>query len=75
MVTEIQPRQTFPRRTPAHPDTMDENNTPTALKGCGVKIKLSICIQIVRIYQTKITAFYRKKYQPIESNSAYGIYF
>ena len=23
---------------PAHPDTMGENNTPTALKGCGVKI-------------------------------------
>ena len=22
---------------PAHPDTMGENNTPTALKGCGVK--------------------------------------
>ena len=23
---------------PAHPDTMGENNTPTALKGCGVKM-------------------------------------
>ena len=37
-VSEIQPRQTFSRRPPAHPDTMGENNTPTALKGCGVKI-------------------------------------
>ena len=39
-VSEIQPGQTFsrrpPRRPPAHPDTMGENNTPTALKGCGV---------------------------------------
>ena len=26
-----------PARPPAHPDTMGENNTPTALKGCGVK--------------------------------------
>ena len=25
-----------PTRTAAHPDTMGENNTPTALKGCGV---------------------------------------
>ena len=23
---------------PAHPDTMGENNTPTALKGCRVKM-------------------------------------
>ena len=39
-VSEIQPGQTISRpRThpPAHPDTMGENNTPTALKGCGVK--------------------------------------
>ena len=36
-VSEIQPGQTFYRRPPAHADTMDENNTPTALKGCGVK--------------------------------------
>ena len=36
-VSEIQPGQTISRRPPAHPDTMDENNTPTALKGCGVK--------------------------------------
>ena len=28
---------TVSRRPPAHPDTMGENNTPTALKGCGVK--------------------------------------
>ena len=37
MVSEIQPGQAFSRRPPAHPDTMGENNTPTALKGCGVK--------------------------------------
>ena len=40
-VSEIQPGQTIsrrkPTRPPAHPDTMGENNTPTALKGCGVK--------------------------------------
>ena len=40
-VSEIQPGQTIsrrpPTRLPAHPDTMGENNTPTALKGCGVK--------------------------------------
>ena len=36
-VSEIQPGQPFCRRPPAHPDTMGENNTPTALKGCGVK--------------------------------------
>ena len=39
--SEIQPGQTFsrhkPARPPAHPDTMGENNTPTALKGCVVK--------------------------------------
>ena len=35
-VSEIQPGQTISRRPPAHPDTMGENNTPTALKGCGV---------------------------------------
>ena len=38
MVSEIQPGQTFSHRLPAaHPDTLGENNTPTALKGCGVK--------------------------------------
>ena len=39
-VSEIQPGQTISRRPPAHPDTMGENNTPTALKGCGVKKQL-----------------------------------
>ena len=32
-VSEIQSGQTFCRRTPAHLDTMGENNTPRALKG------------------------------------------
>ena len=44
-VSEIQPGQTIsrhppaspPRRPPDLPDTMGENNTPTAIKGCGVK--------------------------------------
>ena len=37
--SEIQPGQTFPAtRLPARPDTMGENNTPTALKACGVKM-------------------------------------
>ena len=47
-VSEIQPGQdfigqghygkVFPAARPtAHPDTMGENSTPTALKGCGVK--------------------------------------
>ena len=40
MVSEIQPGQTFPAaHPPAHPDTMGENNTLTALKGCGVKME------------------------------------
>ena len=40
-VSELQPRQTIshspPANPPTHPDTMSENNTLTALKGCGVK--------------------------------------
>ena len=39
-VSEIQPRQTISHRPPAHPDTMGENNTPTALKGWGVKTEM-----------------------------------
>ena len=43
---ELQPGQTFSRRPPtrsfAHPDTIGESNTPTALKGCGVK-RLKCC--------------------------------
>ena len=42
-VSETQPGQTISRRPPAHPDTMGENNTPTALKGCGVKSKPKKC--------------------------------
>ena len=36
MVSEIQPGQTFFQVAclPSHPDTMGENNTLTALKGC-----------------------------------------
>ena len=37
-VSEIQPEQTISRRLTAHPDTMGENNTLTALKGSGVKM-------------------------------------
>ena len=37
MVSEIHAGQTSSRHPPTHPDTMGENNTPTALKGCGVK--------------------------------------
>ena len=42
-VSEIQPGQTISRRPPAHPDTMGENNTPTALEGCGVKRNSDKC--------------------------------
>ena len=46
MVSEIQPGQTFPAaRPPVHLDTMGENNTPTALKGCGVKIVQKYCLK------------------------------
>ena len=52
-VSEIQPGQTISRRLtarpPAHLDTTGENNTPTALKGCGVKncliLKSSVCAE------------------------------
>ena len=41
MVSEKQPRQTFPAaHLPTHPDTMGQNNTLTALNGCGVKRKI-----------------------------------
>ena len=53
-VSEIQPRKTFscrsPTRTPAHPDTMGENNTPTALKGCGVKTTVSYEVGTLRMH-------------------------
>ena len=38
-VSEIQPGQTFSHCLHTNPDTIGENNTPTALKGCGVKIE------------------------------------
>ena len=47
-VSEIQPGQTISRRPPAHPDTMGENNTPTALKGCGVKIASATGYRVYR---------------------------
>ena len=38
IVSEKHPGQTFPFDSPtAHQDTIGENNTPTAIKGCGVK--------------------------------------
>ena len=45
-VSEIQPGQTFP--PPAHLDNMGENNNPTALKGCGVKIIKKIHKKIIK---------------------------
>ena len=52
MVSEIHPGQTFPSacphaRPPAHPDTMAENNTPTALKHCGVKFSKCNSLQAI----------------------------
>ena len=53
-VSEIQPGQTISRRPPtrphAHPDTMGENNTPTALKGCEVK-NWSVCNSIMLVHK------------------------
>ena len=50
-VSEIQPGHTFsrclPDSPPAHSDTMGENNTQTALKGCGVKIILRVFSSLV----------------------------
>ena len=37
------PATRLPARPPAHPDTMGENNTLTALKGCGVKKNENSC--------------------------------
>ena len=37
MVSKISPGQTFSCCLPTHLDTMGEENTHTALKGCGVK--------------------------------------
>ena len=57
-VSEIQPGQTFSRRPdarlPAHPDTMGENNTPTALKGCGVKMFENVDLRIIFCVRTVI---------------------
>ena len=52
-VSEIQPGQTFPPARPTtHPDTMGENNTPTALKGCGVKnVKAFRCTNLAWPYR------------------------
>ena len=45
-------------RPPAHPDTMGENNTPTALKGCGVTSQAASHKQMSR--QQKETDGYNK---------------
>ena len=47
--SEIQPYFFTP---PAHPDTMGENNTPTALKGCGIKANKSLT-EPVQYHTTK----------------------
>ena len=36
---------------PSHPDTIGENNTPTAIKGCGVKMGNNITISVIRSIQ------------------------
>ena len=39
----------FPAACPdAHPDTMGEKNTPTALKGCGVKMHYILIISYIQ---------------------------
>ena len=54
-VSEIQPGQTIFRRLPAHPDTMGENNTPTALKGCGVKMLITRLLLVLDACNVKPT--------------------
>ena len=57
-VSEIQPGQTISRRPPDHPDTMGENNTPTAIKGCGVKIvenNMTQFCQLINLVQDSVT--------------------
>ena len=49
MVSEIQPRQKCSRRPPTNPDTMGENNTLTALKGCGVKLLLFYLVTLAEL--------------------------
>ena len=50
MISKIQPGQIFSSRPtvspPTHLDTMGENNTPTALKGCGVKVTVSKSFEV-----------------------------
>ena len=48
-VPEILPRQDFSRCLLAHPDTMGENNTLTALKGCGVKTIMNEDDNMIRV--------------------------
>ena len=43
---------------PAHPDTMGENNTPTAIKSGGVKTKKWIRIRITAFYWCNISSVY-----------------
>ena len=48
--SKIQPGRIFSGRPtvspPTHLDTMGENNTPTALKGCGVKTTISKSFEV-----------------------------
>ena len=56
--SEIQPGQTFSQHPPAHPYTMGENNTPTALRGCGVKIDISAWYDLYNIYVSYCVALW-----------------
>ena len=52
------PDKFFPAaRPPAHPGTMGENNTPTALNGCGVTKNL--LFTNLNIYKSKISKYFQ----------------
>ena len=60
MVCEIQQEKNFSWPPPALPDTMGENDTPTALKGCGVKRKSGL----VFTNNLKLSLRLKIKYNP-----------
>ena len=62
-VSEIQPGETFSPHPPAHPDSMGENNTPTALKGCGVIKTVQEKLDL-RIGEPMQICIYRKDNSP-----------